>query len=193
MTKKKSCGCGCFGFILIFVALIIGIYLLLTHDRSIEEYFFPREYEETVEAACAEYGVDKWLAMAVIREESGFDIDASSSKSATGLMQIMPATATWIIEEAGFTFTVDDILSDPYCNIQAGCWYLAWLEESHYPDDMVCAVAAYNAGASVVDQWLADGTWNGELNSLGDIPYGETRQYVEAVFRSYEIYKKLYE
>lgn len=187
--RKRGCGCGVWLLLLVILALC----LLWFRQDDVKEFCFPREYERAVEKYAREYDLDKWLVMAVIREESGYDITASSHKGATGLMQLMPATAEWIVEKADFDFSAEEILSDPICNIQAGCWYLDWLRDAHYPDNMVCVIASYNAGASTVDSWLSEGIWDGTLEDVDRIPYDETRQYVEYVFRSYETYKILYD
>ena len=138
--------------------------------------------------------MDPWLIMAMIREESAFDPSAESSAGACGLMQLMPETAEWVIGQAGFSMTLEDALWDPRSNIFVGVWYVHWLDLTYYDGNLPgAAIAAYNAGHSHVDEWLASGAWDGTLAEAENIPYAETRRYVQYVYRSYEIYQKLYD
>ena len=190
MRRMTRRGCGCL-ISLLLIVLAIGCFL--SRD-TITERLFPQEYQDYVEEACGYYDIDDpWLIMAMIREESHFDPQAESSAGACGLMQLMPDTAQWIIEQAQMWFDLDQALWDPRCNIWAGVWYIHWLEQTYYADQgLACAIAAYNAGHSTVDQWLAEGTWDGTLENVDGIPYAETRQYVQYVYKSRDLYEKLY-
>jgi soluble lytic murein transglycosylase len=169
------------------VLLFIGAF----HYRErVLRYFFPLDYRAQVEAMAEEYGLDRWLVFAIIRVESAFDARAESRAGACGLMQLMPSTAAWIVEMAGFEMTEDDIWRSE-ANIRLGCWYLDWLRD-YYQGDMVAGVTAYNAGMSNVDAWIMDGLWDGTLDALSDIPFAETRRYVSHVYENYDIYRKLY-
>lgn len=188
LRKGRAAGC------LLTLLIILLLLALLLHARSwVGQWFFPREYEDIVSESCAPYGIDPYLIMAMIREESGFKPDAVSSAGAYGLMQLMPDTADWIIAKAGFEFSLEQALTDPACNIAAGVWYIHWLDATYYDGaHLPAAIAAYNAGHSTVDKWLADGVWDGTLENIGGIPYAETRQYLQYVYRSYQMYIKLY-
>jgi soluble lytic murein transglycosylase len=153
-------------------------------------YIYPLHYRGQVEALADEYEIDRWLVFAMIRVESGFKARAESFAGARGLMQLMPATAGWIVETAGFDMTEADIWQ-PEANIRLGCWYIDWLRD-YYDGDLVAGMAAYNAGMSNVDAWLAEGLWDGTLETLADIPFAETRRYISHVYESYDIYRKLY-
>lgn len=191
LRKGRACGC------LLLLLLVIAALLLFFQGplfEQAEELLFPRDYEEYVREACAEYGMDPWLIMAMIREESAFDPSAESSAGACGLMQLMPETAEWVIGQAGFSMTLEDALWDPRSNIFVGVWYVHWLDLTYYDGNLPgAAIAAYNAGHSHVDEWLASGAWDGTLAEAENIPYAETRRYVQYVYRSYEIYQKLYD
>ncbi len=124
-------------------------------------------YRELVEAAAARYSVDADLITSVIAVESNFDPKALSRKNARGLMQLLPETAARL--------GVQNIY-DPQENIDAGTRYLRELLQK-YNNDLVLALAAYNAGPERVQQY-------------GRIPpFAETISYVRRVKRGYEISK----
>jgi Transglycosylase SLT domain len=121
-------------------------------------------FREMVKAAAARYGVDADLIASVIAAESNFDPKAVSKKNARGLMQLLPETAA--------RFGVQNIF-DPQENIDAGTHYLRDLL-ARYHNDLVLALAAYNAGPERVLQF-------------GRVPpYPETVSYIRRVKRSYE-------
>jgi hypothetical protein len=121
-------------------------------------------YRELVEAAAARYSVDADLITSVIAVESNFDQNAVSPKNARGLMQLLPETAARL--------GVQNIY-DPQENIDAGTRYLRELLQK-YNNDLVLALAAYNAGPERVQQY-------------GRVPpFAETISYVRRVKRSYE-------
>jgi hypothetical protein len=104
-------------------------------------------------------GIDPTLALAIIEIESGFKRRARSHKGATGLMQLIPATAA--------RFGVKDIW-DPLANIRGGLEYLAWLRK-HFDGDVRNMLAGYNAGEQAVRKYG------------GIPPYRETQAYVTNV------------
>ena len=137
-----------------------------------EEVFTPQPskpaasapFREIVEAVAARYGMDADLITSVISVESNFDPKAVSRRSARGLMQLLPGTA----ERLG----VRNIF-DPQENIDAGTRYLRDLLK-RYKNDLVLALAAYNAGPERVQQY-------------GRVPpYSETISYVRRVKRAYD-------
>lgn len=146
---------------------------------------YPREFEQEVLASSREHGLDPNLVFAVIRTESHFEPKAVSRAGAEGLMQIMPVTAEWIAWRRGYTHERDKVFEPAY-NIDMGCYLLSYLLD-YYENDLILAVAAYNAGAGSVDGWLKQSPAS-DGESL-DIPYAETKNYVEKVLDSYEKYK----
>lgn len=124
----------------------------------------PSPYGELVKAAAARYAVDAELIKSVIAAESNFDPKAISKRNARGLMQLLPETAV--------RFGVQDIF-DPKENIDAGTHYLSDLLK-RYNNDLVLALAAYNAGPERVEQY-------------GRVPpFNETVSYVRKVKTTYE-------
>ena len=121
-------------------------------------------YRDLVEAAAKRYSVDADLITSVIAVESNFDPKALSRKNARGLMQLLPETAARL--------GVQNIY-DPQENIDAGTRYLRELLQK-YNNDVVLALAAYNAGPERVQQY-------------GRVPpFAETISYVRRVKRGYE-------
>lgn len=110
------------------------------------------------------YGIDPLLIYAQMHQESSFKINATSHKGASGLMQLMPATAR--------RFGVTKIY-DPQQNIDAGVKYMRWLLDTFH-GDVVLALAGYNAGEGAVMKY----GWNVP-------PYRETQEYVRRITARY--------
>ena len=122
----------------------------------------------------------------MIRQESLYEPDVTSSAGAYGLMQLMPATAR---EEAKKLEMPPDSYKTPAGNVLLGANHLAGLFARF--KDAPRSLAAYNAGGTPVTRWsaqpIADMTeW------VEDIAYAETRGYVKAVLRNIEAYRLLY-
>ncbi len=118
-----------------------------------------------IAAAAAKYGLDQRLIFAVMRQESGFNPRAISPKGASGLMQLMPATAR--------RFGVQNIF-DPSQNIEAGARYLRFLLDT-FNGDLELALAGYNAGENAVARYG---------NRIP--PYRETVDYVRRIVAHYQ-------
>ena len=119
-------------------------------------------YGKEIHQYSAQYRVDPFLAVAVIKNESGFNPDAESKTGALGLMQIMPETGSWIAKSTDFPNFKAKMLMLPELNIKFGCWYLSELE-SEFQGNEILMLAAYNAGRGTVKEWMAE---NGDLASV---------------------------
>ena len=115
----------------------------------------------------------------MIYEESRFR-DQTSHAGARGLMQITPETADAIAKHSGGTRFKQADLADPQINISYGSYYLRLLID-HYGGNETLAIAAYNAGMGNVDRWVERGRRPGRVQVADDIPFPETRAYVENV------------
>ena len=155
-----------------------------------ERHTHPKTYEETVVRYAAEYNVPSSVVFAVIKCESNFDPAAVSSAGAIGLMQLMPDTYEWLCEKTG-DICITAMLYDPTTNIKYGTYLLSFLYTRYGNWDT--AYAAYNAGLGNVDKWLEDPTYADGNGGLKEIPFKETRKYVERVQNERELYEKLYE
>lgn len=174
------------------ILLVLTSVLLLLNTPLVWKWMYPIKYEQQIVTTALKFEVDPHLALAVIRSESGFEPDRVSKKGAVGLMQIMPDTAEWIVKEAGFRPKDSQYLYDPAMNIEIGIWYLNFLL-TRYDGDVVKVIAAYNAGPGKVNGWLASEQWSGQRETIEDIPYGETRQYVQRVLYYHDRYKHIYD
>jgi soluble lytic murein transglycosylase len=174
-----------FGGIAVILGLVVGLLAVNgSFDKAIKELTLPLEHEDIIRQQAGEKGVDAALIAAVIDTESKFS-DAESSAGARGLMQITPAAAKFIEKQSGgTTFKMDD-LSDPEINIRYGTFLLKELLE-RYDGDTAAALAAYNAGPGNADKWGGAGL------SVEDIPYPETRAYVELVLERQKEYREKY-
>jgi soluble lytic murein transglycosylase len=150
---------------------------------------YPKAYPEEVETAAAEFGGDPLLILSIMREESHYDPEAISRANAQGLMQILPSTRDWIAEELGEKISSGQIFA-PLTNIRFGAWHLRFLLD-HFEGDVELAVAAYNGGLGNVESWQEDPRVKDKDDFLRWIGFGETREYVEKVLFSYEVYQKL--
>lgn len=138
------------------------------------------------------YKVDPALVHAIIRQESRFDPQARSYKGATGLMQLMPATARGVIRQAGLETTGGlKGLTDPLHNLEVGQRYITDLiDQRLVGQDLFSLAIAYNAGPGNLARWKS------RLKHVSDpllfiesIPVTETRTYVEKVLANYWIYR----
>jgi len=156
--------------------------------KIVQSRLYPIEYRETIREASERHGVDPYLVAAVVKAESGYDPEAVSAAGAVGLMQLMPSTAEWIEGRDDWAAGAVGTLTDPEWNIELGTYYLAFLLEL-FEGDVRATLAAYNAGQGTVAEWLARGVL-GEGASLDpkDIPFPETRGFVERVEKLRLIY-----
>ncbi len=144
------------------------------------------KYKDEIDIIAKEYSLDRFLVYALIMAESGFEPEAESVKGASGLMQLTPDTALWCAGKVGDENLAAEITL-PEVNIRLGCFYLRYLLD-RYGGEETSALAAYNAGSSNVDEWLADGTYSPDGKSLTGAPFPETDNYIKKI----AFYKKLY-
>jgi soluble lytic murein transglycosylase len=167
------------------LGIVVGILAVSgVFDKAIKELTLPLRHEDIIRQQSQEKGVDAALIAAVIYAESKFN-DAESSAGARGLMQITPDAAKFIEKQSGgTTFKLED-LSDPEINIRYGTFLLKELLE-RYDGDEAAALAAYNAGPGNADKWGGSGL------SVEEIPFPETRAYVEEVLGKQREYRREY-
>jgi len=133
------------------------------------------------------------LVHAIVYRESMFDTAAISSAGARGLMQLMPNTARQVSKSIGKKFISRKLTNDPQYNIELGTTYLQNLLDT-YNGSYPLAIAAYNAGPGNVDKWISKfGDPRKDRIDIIDwveqIPFYETRNYVQRVMESYYIYR----
>lgn len=173
--------------------LLIVLAVLFVQSDWIGRWIYPISYKEEIKLGAATYDLDPLLIAAIIRVESNYKAQAVSPKGAVGIMQIMPDTAEWIIQQGDFgRMSAKQAGTDVHAGITLGAWYVKELHRL-FDGDLTKALAAYNAGPGKVRQWLDEGRWDGTEAKLSDIPYGETRHYVQRVLYYYKKYRDLYE
>lgn len=176
--------------LILWTFIILTLIVVFTFPRWVT-FFYPQPNKELVFQYANTYKVDPYLVFALIRTESQFESDATSSRGAVGLMQIMPETARWSARQLGIKDYKDSQLADPKVNIQIGCWYLSNLSHE-FQDQQPLVIAAYNAGRGNVREWLVQGIWDGSLDNVQNIPFPETRSHVKRVLNDYDIYRTIY-
>ena len=143
-------------------------------------------YRDITSRYAAQVGIDPAWAYGLIRQESRFMIGARSHVGASGLMQLMPATAREVERKIGSSSVgLDDIEH----NIKLGTWYLADVRNSSGSETM--ATAGYNAGPGRARQWRANTQLEGAIYAE-TIPFNETRDYVKKVMANATYYASLF-
>jgi soluble lytic murein transglycosylase len=173
--------------------LLILLGALFIQSDWLGKWIYPISFKEEIKRNAELYELDPLLIAAVIRVESNFKQAAVSRKGAVGIMQIMPDTASWILEKGDFgDITVEKAGTEAHAGIALGSWYMKELNRQ-FDANLVLSLAAYNAGPGKVRQWLDKGVWDGEEGTIQNIPYGETRHYVQRVLYYYKKYQDIYE
>ena len=139
---------------------------------------FPMPFRKDVVAKAEEIGLDPAYVYGLIRQESRFIMDARSSVGASGLMQLMPATARWTAKKIGLNYT-QDLITDRDTNLRLGTSYLKLVLDD-FNGSQALAAAAYNAGPGRPRKWregpvVEPAVW------AENVPFTETRDYVKKV------------
>ncbi|HEY5317486.1 MAG TPA: lytic transglycosylase domain-containing protein, partial [Solirubrobacteraceae bacterium] len=170
------------------IGLAVVLIALPLFETAYEHLTLPLEHEDIIVQQAHKEGLDPALIAAVIYAETKFDARTSSA-GAEGLMQILPATAEFLAHRSGATtFRVSD-LSSPQVNITYGSYYLRYLLDS-YGGNKMLAIAAYNGGQTNVDNWIARARARGHALTEDEIPFPQTRAYVEKVLSAQRRYRR---
>jgi soluble lytic murein transglycosylase len=147
---------------------------------------FPTPFREAVVRRAGEIGLDPAYVYGLIRQESRFVTDARSHVGASGLMQVMPATARWTARKLGMNgFSVAQ-LNERDTNIAIGTGYLKLVLDD-FAGSMPMAAAAYNAGPSRPRAWRNGPVLEGAAWAE-NVPFQETRDYVKKVLANTTFY-----
>jgi len=149
---------------------------------------FPLAYKDLYERYTSDKDIPQSYAMAISRQESAWNPKVRSPVGATGLMQIMPGTATHTVKMFNIPgYSSPGQLLDPETNINIGTSYLQYVYQQ-FGNNRIFASAAYNAGPGRVRTWL--GNSGGRIDAIAfveSIPFSETRGYVKNVL-AYDAY-----
>ena len=156
------------------------------------EQRFPMPFKEAVIQRAKQIDLDPAYVYGLIRQESRFIMDARSGVGASGLMQVMPATAKWTAKKIGLTNFTADQITDRDTNIAIGTGYLKLVLDD-FAGSMPLAAAAYNAGPSRPRNWRgASGAPVMEAAIWAEnVPFAETRDYVKKVLSNTTNYAAL--
>ncbi|RYF23696.1 MAG: lytic transglycosylase domain-containing protein [Comamonadaceae bacterium] len=150
---------------------------------------FPMPFRSAVVERAQGIGLDPAYVYGLIRQESRFIMDARSGVGASGLMQVMPATARWTARKIGLTTFTPDQINDRDTNITIGTAYLK-LALDDFDGSMALAAAAYNAGPGRPRNWR-----NGPVLDAAvwaeNVPFSETRDYVKKVLSNTTLYSAI--
>jgi soluble lytic murein transglycosylase len=157
----------------------------------LERYRYPLAYWEMIRKISEERGLDPFLVLALIRQESLFDPKAVSPATASGLMQLLPSTAVQTAGQLGLSPVQPENLFEPDLNLTLGTHYLKGLLQ-RYSNNVIRALAAYNAGENAVARWEQQSQVEDDEEFIERITYRETRLYVKLVLRNHSTYRRIY-
>ena len=170
-------------------ALAGGFYLFLN-------LYWIHRYDALIARQAGIYRLDPDLVWSIIYEETYFQPWKVGADGEIGLMQVTPTVAREWARETGLkdyerqaNEHVNEFLSDPERNIQAGCWYLELLRERYrgHLAETAMTLAAYNAGASRVEEWTRghDAATMSESQFVENIGFPSTKAYVTSILGRY--------
>jgi soluble lytic murein transglycosylase len=151
---------------------------------------FPEAYWPQIKQSAAANGLDPYVVASLIRQESEFNPQAVSNKSAYGLMQLLPSVGKSMAKAEGMKHFETSQLLDPNVNIQLGCRYLRQTMDK-FGGQPEYVFAAYNAGDARVVDWRSGAGEQGIDEFVESIPFTETRDYVQAILRNEDIYRAI--
>lgn len=173
----------------LFVIALILLVAIFNAD-SIWRFFYPLPYHDLILKYARAYNQDPYLLSAMMKAESNFNPRAVSEKGARGLMQIMPETGQSVAGQLGYRDFSPDQLFIPEININIGAWYLSDLGDE-FNGNVILMLAAYNGGPGNVTEWL-EADKSGGIKEIDQIPFPETRHYIQKVLMYHKIYTRLY-
>ena len=150
---------------------------------------FPMPFRDAVVERAKSIGLDPAYVYGLIRQESRVIMDARAHVGASGLMQVMPATARWTAKRIGLTDFRAEQITDRDTNIAIGTAYLK-LALDDFGGSMPMAAAAYNAGPGRPRVWRNGAVLDAAIWAE-NIPFSETRDYVKKVLANTTNYAAL--
>jgi len=154
-----------------------------THDFNLR---YPTPYRDLIRTSAKDTQLDEAWIYGITRQESRFMHYAKSGVGASGLMQLMPATAKWAAKRMGMSGYRNDMIDDLSTNIEIGTYYMRYTLDL-MSGQAVMATAAYNAGPSRAKRWMAQQPMEAAIY-IETIPFAETRGYVQKVMANAHFY-----
>ena len=165
------------------IAIITADNTKQIHDFSLR---YPTPYRDLMRSSANNVNIDEAWVYGLTRQESRFMHYAKSGVGASGLMQLMPATAKWAAKRMGMYSYSHDKIHDLSTNIDIGAYYMRYTLDL-MGGQAVMATAAYNAGPSRAKRWMASEPLEAAIY-IETIPFSETRNYVQKVMANATFY-----
>jgi soluble lytic murein transglycosylase len=159
--------------------------------RPYWDLLFPQPYWPVLQNDAQQQGLDPFLVASLIRQESEFNPTVISYANAWGLMQLLPRVGSALARQQHVRPYRTEFLLIPRVNLKLGTVYFRQLMDE-FKGQPEYALAAYNAGDDRVKTWLANGPYGSLPEFVESIPFTQTREYVEAIMRNREMYRRLY-
>ena len=159
-----------------------------TRDQIDLRQRYPMPFAQVITARAQERGLDPALVFGLIRQETRFMATLRSSAGASGLMQLMPATARWTARKIGLDFQPTQV-NDVDINLRLGTSYLKLVLDD-FAGSQAMAAAAYNAGPGRPRRWR-EGPVIDAAAWAENVPFNETRDYVKKVLSNAMVYSQL--
>jgi soluble lytic murein transglycosylase len=159
--------------------------------RKYWETLFPLPFRSDLEQSARQAGVDPFLLAGLIRQESEFDPQALSPANAYGLTQVRPGTGREYARKAGIPRFTNRLLFQPSANLKIGASILRGMLDNNR-EQVEETLASYNAGPARLVTWMAWNQYREPAEFVESIPFTETRDYVQAVLRNADVYRRLY-
>jgi soluble lytic murein transglycosylase len=159
--------------------------------RQFWEYLFPLPYRAELTTDAKAQNLDPYLVAGLIRQESEFNPDAISSANANGLMQVRLGTGRDFSRAVGIPRLTVNMLLQPAPNLKIGtAVFRSMLDQNG--GSLERTLAGYNAGPRHAAEWFSWNNYREPAEFVESIPFTETRDYVQAVIRNGEMYRRLY-
>jgi soluble lytic murein transglycosylase len=169
-------------------------YLSMSLESAPEKFWkllFPLPYREQLMASAKAVDLDPYLVAGLIRQESEFNPEAVSRANAYGLTQVLPVTGRQFARRAGIERFTNRVLFQPAINLKIGATIFRSMLDSNH-GSLEETLAAYNAGPNRAAEWRGWNTYREPAEFVEAIPFSETREYVQAVLRNADVYRRLY-
>lgn len=159
--------------------------------QRVWQFAFPRGWWSEVQAQSKANQIDPYWILAIMREESLMNPLAVSFANAHGLMQLIPPTAQFVSQKKKVPYGGISALYEPSYNISLGSWYLAHLQEQ-FEGRFERATGSYNAGPGNMNRWVKESGNRPFDEFVESVSFSETRGYIKRVYRTRQMYKKIY-
>jgi soluble lytic murein transglycosylase len=169
--------------LLVVIGVLVILPFVLRVPDAVMRTIYPLRYEAIIREASEENDLDPSFVAGVIYTESRFRPDAKSHRGAYGLMQLLPESARFIQRKS----SIKGDYRDPEINVRLGTWFLGYLNDRYKGDERLM-LAAYNSGEGNVDVWVSEEGFD----IAKDIPFKETRKYVDRALEAQKTYQELY-